>query len=222
VIQAKTQAEHRQGAHKSSNVGSKGAGACLPAASWPYVVTFSQTVAFAQAPEEAPAPTLPSPDAGISDAAAAAPAAPSAEAPGCHQSPPLAAESPATCSSARNVFSTSCRCNRRVRPCLQAPSQLKAVVVTAQRREESAQKVPTAVSVLSGENLEDSGIGRKSGEVLDYVPNASAATQLHARPRWWIRGVGTGQQQLDFANPVGFYLDDVYISNASATGFPAF
>ena len=100
--------------------------------------------------------------------------------------------------------------------------QLKAVVVTAQRREESAQRVPTAVSVLSGENLEDAGIGRKAGEVLDYVPNASAATQLHARPRWWIRGVGTGQQQLDFANPVGFYLDDIYISNASATGFPLF
>jgi iron complex outermembrane receptor protein len=104
----------------------------------------------------------------------------------------------------------------------QASSQLKAVIVTAQRREESAQNVPTAVSVLSGEKLEDSGIGRKSGEVLDYVPNASAATQLHARPRWWIRGVGTGQQALDFANPVGFYLDDVYISNASATGFPLF
>jgi iron complex outermembrane receptor protein len=104
----------------------------------------------------------------------------------------------------------------------QASSQLKAVVVTAQRREESAQQVPTAISVLSGDSLEDTGVGRKAGEVLDYVPNASAATQLHARPRWWIRGVGTGQQALDFANPVGFYLDDVYISNASATGFPLF
>jgi iron complex outermembrane receptor protein len=94
--------------------------------------------------------------------------------------------------------------------------------VTAQRREESAQSVPTPLSVLSGENLTESGIGRSAKEVLDYVPNASAATQLHGRPRWWIRGVGTGQQQLDFSNPVGFYLDDVYISNASATGFPLF
>ncbi len=103
-----------------------------------------------------------------------------------------------------------------------SPSQLKAVVVTAQRREETAQKVPTAISVVSGDSLVDSGVGRSAGEVLNAVPSASAATQLHGRPRWWIRGVGTGQQQLDFANPVGFYLDDVYISNASATGFPLF
>ncbi|HEY0712125.1 MAG TPA: TonB-dependent receptor, partial [Polyangia bacterium] len=102
------------------------------------------------------------------------------------------------------------------------PDALRAVVVTAQRREESIQKVPTAISVMDGNNLVDAGIGRSAREVLDYVPNASAGTQLHGRPRWWIRGVGTGQQQLDFSNPVGFYLDDVYISNASATGFPLF
>ena len=107
-------------------------------------------------------------------------------------------------------------------PAAADPSQLKAVVVTAQRREESAQKVPTALSVLAGDDLLDKGIGRSAREVLDYVPNASAATQQHGRPRWWIRGIGTGQQQLDFSNPVGFYLDDVYISNASATGFPLF
>lgn len=96
------------------------------------------------------------------------------------------------------------------------------MVVTAQRREESVQSVPTAVSVLDGEDLTDAGVGRSAKEILDHVPNASAVTQLHGRPRWWIRGVGTGQQQLDFSNPIGFYLDDVYISNASATGFPLF
>jgi iron complex outermembrane receptor protein len=102
------------------------------------------------------------------------------------------------------------------------PAQLKAVVVTADRREEVAQKVPTSLTVLGGDTLTDTGVGRSAKEVLDQVPSASAITQLHGRPRWWIRGVGTGQQQLDFANPIGFYLDDVYISNASATGFPLF
>ena len=99
---------------------------------------------------------------------------------------------------------------------------LKQVVVTAERREQTAQSVPIAVSVLQGDALTDNQIGRSAAEVLNYVPNASAATQLHGRPRWWIRGVGTGQQQIDFSNPVGFYLDDVYISNASSTGFPLF
>jgi iron complex outermembrane receptor protein len=99
---------------------------------------------------------------------------------------------------------------------------LPSVTVTAQKREEDVQDVPTTVSVLNGKDLEDKGIGRSASEILNYVPNASAGTQLHGRPRWWIRGVGAGNQQIDISSPVGFYLDEVYISNANATGFPLF
>lgn len=101
-------------------------------------------------------------------------------------------------------------------------SSLGSVVVTANKREETVQEVSSAISVLDGKELQDKGIGRSSSEVLNYVPNASANTQFNGRPRWWIRGVGAGQQQTDFPSPVGFYLDDVYISNATATGFPIF
>ncbi|QAU33986.1 TonB-dependent receptor [Janthinobacterium sp. 17J80-10] len=99
---------------------------------------------------------------------------------------------------------------------------LQTVTVTAQKREEKAQEIPSAISVLGGKDLLDNGIGRSASEILTYVPNATAGTQQHGRPRWWIRGIGAGQQQIDFPNPVGLYLDDVYISNASATGFPLF
>jgi iron complex outermembrane receptor protein len=103
-----------------------------------------------------------------------------------------------------------------------AGATLQTVTVTAQKRAGKAQEVPSAITVLGGEQLLADGIGRSANEILNFVPNASAGTQQHSRPRWWIRGVGAGQQQLDFPNPVGFYLDDVYISNASATGFPLF
>jgi iron complex outermembrane receptor protein len=96
------------------------------------------------------------------------------------------------------------------------------IVVTAQRREQRLQDVPTAVTALDSDTFSIGGVGRSANEVLNLVPNASAGTQQHGRPRWWIRGVGAGQQQLDLANPVGFYLDDIYISNASATGLPLF
>lgn len=99
---------------------------------------------------------------------------------------------------------------------------LQTVTVTAQKREEKAQSVPSSITVLGGKELLDDGVGRSASEILNFVPNASAGTQQHGRPRWWIRGVGAGQQQIDFPNPVGFYLDDVYISNSSATGFPLF
>jgi iron complex outermembrane receptor protein len=96
------------------------------------------------------------------------------------------------------------------------------IVVTALRREQRLQDVPTAVTVLGDDLFTKGSIGRSANTVLSLVPNASAGTQQHGRPRWWIRGVGAGQQQLDLANPVGFYLDDIYISNASATGLPLF
>jgi len=98
----------------------------------------------------------------------------------------------------------------------------QGIVVTAQRREERLQDVPVAVTALDQTLFSVGGLGRSANEVLNLVPNASAGTQQHGRPRWWIRGVGAGQQQLDLANPVGFYLDDVYISNSSATGIPLF
>jgi len=102
------------------------------------------------------------------------------------------------------------------------PKQLGEVTVTASRRKENAQRVPSAITVLSGRRLIDQNIGRSAGEVLNFVPNASAGTQFHGRPRWWIRGVGTGQQQLDLTNPVGFYQDQVYMNNSTSTGFPLF
>ncbi|MDQ8035950.1 MAG: TonB-dependent receptor [Pedobacter sp.] len=101
--------------------------------------------------------------------------------------------------------------------------QLDTVVVTAQRRKENLQKVPAAITAISGNKLQDDGVGRAANDVIKYVPNASAATSGgHTRPRWWIRGVGTGTQGLDSPSPIGVYLDDVYISNANATGFPVF
>ena len=96
------------------------------------------------------------------------------------------------------------------------------IVVTAGKREQDIQDVPTAVTALGEDVFTLQGVGRSANEVLALVPNASAGTQQHGRPRWWIRGVGAGQQQIDLANPVGFYLDEVYISNASATGLPLF
>lgn len=99
---------------------------------------------------------------------------------------------------------------------------LPTVTVTAEKRVEDVQDVPTTVTTLDGKSLQEEGIGRSASEILSYVPNASAGTQLHGRPRWWIRGVGAGNQQIDISSPVGFYLDEVYISNANATGFPLF
>jgi iron complex outermembrane receptor protein len=106
-------------------------------------------------------------------------------------------------------------------PASAAPT-LQKVVVTAQKREESVQDVAATVSVQSGEKIRERSIS-SANEVANYSPNVSAGTsEGHGRPRWWIRGLGAGAQGADIVSPVGIYVDDVYLANLSATGFPLF
>ncbi|WP_460123928.1 TonB-dependent receptor [Pseudomonas sp. S2_C03] len=101
-------------------------------------------------------------------------------------------------------------------------STLEKVTVTAQKREETVQDVPSSISVLSGDKIREASLN-SANEITRYIPNASAGTvDGHGRPRWWIRGLGTGDQGANTVSPVGIYMDDVYISNISATGFPLF
>jgi iron complex outermembrane receptor protein len=186
---------------------------------------FGQTPASPSAAAAAPAAAgSPSPDAGSPEPSTPVAASPDAAAPPPVAPSPAPAPAPPAVGAPQSSQTLETPVSTGTEPKAQGEgtTALKQVVVTAERREQTAQSVPSALSVLQGDALTENQIGRSASEVLNYVPNASAGTQLHGRPRWWIRGVGTGQQQIDFSNPVGFYLDDVYISNASSTGFPLF
>jgi len=62
------------------------------------------------------------------------------------------------------------------------------VEAASQKGKETLQRTPNAITVLDGQRIIDQGIGRSAGEILNYVPNASAATQFHGQPQWRIRG----------------------------------
>ena len=99
---------------------------------------------------------------------------------------------------------------------------LAKVTVTAQKREETVQEVPSSISVLGGDKVRDASL-QSANEITRFIPNASAGTtEGHGRPRWWIRGLGSGDQNANTVSPVGIYVDDVYIANISASGFPLF
>lgn len=105
----------------------------------------------------------------------------------------------------------------------QEEAALDAVVVTSQKREESAQVVPQTIDVIDGKLLLESGAGRTAGELTRFVPNASAATlDNHGFPRWFLRGIGTGEPSLNNVTPIGIYVDDVYFGSAFMTGGPLF
>lgn len=99
---------------------------------------------------------------------------------------------------------------------------VETVIVTANKRSESAQKVPTALSVVSGAALERQEI-RSAGDVVRFIPNASAAqTESRNRPRWFIRGIGSNDPGANVVNPVGVYIDEVYLNAPWFQAFPAF
>ena len=87
------------------------------------------------------------------------------------------------------------------------------IVVTARRREEDIQKVPIAVSVVAGEQLEDVAATDIS-ELQGYVPNLSIfqgrgqSTTLTA----FMRGVGQSDPLWGVDPGVGLYVNDVYIA----------
>jgi outer membrane receptor protein involved in Fe transport len=88
-------------------------------------------------------------------------------------------------------------------------SGLEEVVVTAQRREESAQGVGIAMSVLSGESLAD-----KSITYVNDLQNAVPSLQVEpafgsSQPNFRLRGVGFIDYTSNNTSPVGVSLDGV-------------
>ena len=86
---------------------------------------------------------------------------------------------------------------------------LGEVVVTAQRRQEAAQSVGIALSVVSGDTLADKGISNVTG-----LQNALPSLQVEpafggGQPQYRIRGVGFLDYTSNNASPIGVSVDDV-------------
>jgi len=94
-----------------------------------------------------------------------------------------------------------------------APSfaQIDEIVVTAQRRVESAQDVPVALTVLTTDDLETKQID----DTLDlqaFVPNLNLGTNTGTAnaARIFLRGVGEDESRGAVEPAVGTYVDGVY------------
>jgi len=99
---------------------------------------------------------------------------------------------------------------------------LKTVTVTAQHREETLQEVPVSVSAVQGSNLTADG-QLNLRDITTFIPNVSAKNpDGDSRPRWYIRGLGTGDTGAATVFPVGIYADDVYLNAPIAGSGPLF
>jgi hypothetical protein len=93
-----------------------------------------------------------------------------------------------------------------------AADALSEVVVTAQRREESAQNVGIAISVLSGASLADKSITYVN-DLQNSIPSLQVEPAFGSgQPQYRIRGVGFLDYTSNNASPIGVSVDDVSLA----------
>lgn len=104
------------------------------------------------------------------------------------------------------------------------PAALDEVTVTAQRREENIQDVPVAISLLSDENLDAiTAAGDDVRLLAGRLPSLNIESSFgRAFPRFYVRGLGNTDFDLNASQPVSLVYDDVVQENPILKGFPLF
>ncbi|WP_404478151.1 TonB-dependent receptor [Novosphingobium sp. BL-52-GroH] len=96
------------------------------------------------------------------------------------------------------------------------------IVVTAQRREQSLQEVPLAVSAVSEDMLVAQEATSTQG-LLRMFPNVSGGQVSGAgNNNYSIRGLNNAETAATFDSPVGTYIDGVYLARVNSNNFALF
>jgi len=100
-------------------------------------------------------------------------------------------------------------------PSTGSAGELQEVIVTANRREESNQHVPLAITAFTADTATRVGVNNAES-LADLVPGLNFNRQANASIPF-LRGIGTPAGQAGDEPSVALYVDDVYIPAGSAT-----
>jgi iron complex outermembrane receptor protein len=102
--------------------------------------------------------------------------------------------------------------------------KLDTITVTAERRSENIKDVPNSVSALKGEALDIINSGGQDVRMLaGRVPSLNIESSFgRAFPRFYVRGLGNTDFDLNASQPVSLVYDDVVQENPILKGFPLF
>ena len=99
---------------------------------------------------------------------------------------------------------------------------IEEILVTAQRKSESAQDVPVAISAFSGDDLQELGVTQPIDIAAQtpglYIKNGIGS----ANPYISVRNVGQSLFVGNASQPVGMYVNDVNLSYTSVMSQPLF
>ena len=93
-----------------------------------------------------------------------------------------------------------------------AQGALEEVIITAQKRSESLQDVPVAVTAFTGETMKALGVTNAS-ELVAITPGLSVLNQAGSNRNYFLRGVGTADVHLTAASAVGQYFDGITLTS---------
>ncbi|MDP9422101.1 MAG: TonB-dependent receptor [Pseudomonadota bacterium] len=98
------------------------------------------------------------------------------------------------------------------------------IVVTATRRSENLQDIPISVATIDDETLAAINAGGADIRGLSgRVPSLNIESSFgRTFPRFYIRGLGNTDFDLNASQPVSLVYDDVVLENPILKGFPAF
>ncbi len=106
----------------------------------------------------------------------------------------------------------------------EASAQIDEIIVTALKREQSIQDVPSSVAAISGEKLDVIASGATDIRFLRArVPSLNIESSFgRTFPRFYIRGLGNSDFDLNASQPVSLVYDGVVLENPILKGFPVF
>ncbi|NWK98396.1 TonB-dependent receptor [Sphingobium lactosutens] len=101
-----------------------------------------------------------------------------------------------------------------------APSD-SDIVVTAQKRSESINKVPLSIQAFTGDSLRDAGV-RDASDLAQVVSGFNFAKSEANTPIYTLRGIGFNTPNLSSTSPVGLYMDEVAYAYPYLASGPSF
>ncbi|MEK7703621.1 MAG: TonB-dependent receptor [Myxococcota bacterium] len=103
-------------------------------------------------------------------------------------------------------------------------TELEEIIVTAQRRRENLQDVPLSVATIGGDAFGELRSGGLDVRMLSSrIPSLTLESSFgRTFPRFYIRGLGNTDFDLNASQPVSLVLDDVVLENPTIKGMPFF
>ncbi len=107
---------------------------------------------------------------------------------------------------------------------LVSTQQLEEITVTAQKRTQDIQEIPFGISMYDDEEFQEIIAGG-----VDVLALAGRSPSLYVEssngrlaPRFYIRGIGNIDFDLNASQPISFVLDEIVLENPTAKSFPLF